>query len=663
MIDINSKLSERYIITQTVGSGGMANVYLARDLILDRDVAVKVLKFDFQDDQDAIRRFQREAMAASQVLHKNIVEVYDVDEEDEQQYIVMEYVAGTDLKTYIRENSPVSLELVVNIMSQILSAIDLAHKHGIIHRDIKPQNILITQDNQVKITDFGIAIALSETSLTQTNTLLGSVHYLSPEQARGGNATIQSDIYALGVVLYELITGEVPFDGESAVSIALKHFQEPFPLIREGRDYIPQSLENVVLRATSKNLSARYLSVQEMLTDISTSLSVNRMHEKRFQATEDDSGQTTVITPLKPISNSQQALSSSTDYKDDNEPDEFIQYDEIPPLTKPKNKNRILFNLIMTAIIILVVFGIGMLINNQNRTTSVPDLINKPLAEAELLIEEAGLNLNEVNRTWHNSIQEGNVISSNPSANKTVDKESQINLQVSLGKQQAEIGNYVGQNYETVRSLLIEAGFIVERNDMYTNDPQQTGQILAQSLEPGSRVVPSSSTITLTVGSYSESSIMQDFYNLSLDMVESFANSYGLYVDISYENSDYIPQGQVISQSPAGGTPLYPGDTISVVVSDGPEESEIVQVVVPIYLEYIPKYASNDYESANPLPNNIQVFIGDANNNINRLAREFEITESTTIQITLYVPTNGKGQYRVLQDGEVVEESPNVYPE
>lgn len=205
MVELGEKLSSRYKIIRPIGQGGMANVFLADDLILDRQVAVKLLRYDFQDDKDAIRRFQREAMSASQLLHHNIVEVYDVDEEDGQQYIVMEYVNGTDLKSFIREKSPISLELSVNIMSQILSAIDLAHRSNIIHRDIKPQNILLTKDNKAKMTDFGIAIALTDTSITQTNTLLGSVHYLSPEQARGNNATTKSDIYALGVVLYELI--------------------------------------------------------------------------------------------------------------------------------------------------------------------------------------------------------------------------------------------------------------------------------------------------------------------------------------------------------------------------------------------------------------------------------------------------------------------------
>ncbi|HIZ53348.1 MAG TPA: protein kinase, partial [Candidatus Enterococcus avicola] len=225
MIEVGKKLNGRYLILGTIGSGGMAHVYLAKDLILNREVAVKVLRFDFQNDQNAIRRFQREALAATELVHPNIVAVYDVGEEEGMQYLVMEYVRGMDLKRYIQTRYPLPFQTIVSIMQQILSAVALAHQHRIIHRDLKPQNVLMDEDGTVKIADFGIAIALSETSITQTNTMLGSVHYLSPEQARGSMATNQSDIYALGIILFEMLTGQVPFDGESAVTIALKHFQ------------------------------------------------------------------------------------------------------------------------------------------------------------------------------------------------------------------------------------------------------------------------------------------------------------------------------------------------------------------------------------------------------------------------------------------------------
>lgn len=663
MIDINSKLSGRYIISQLVGSGGMANVYLARDLILDRDVAVKVLRFDFQDNQDAIRRFQREAMAASQLLHHNVVEVYDVDEEDGQQYIVMEYVKGTDLKTFIREKSPVSLELAVNIMSQILSAIDLAHRHNIIHRDIKPQNILITENNEVKITDFGIAVVLSDTSLTQTNTLLGSVHYLSPEQARGGSATVKSDIYALGVVLYELITGEVPYDGESAVSVALKHFQEEFPRVREQLDYVPQSLENVVMRATAKSQNHRYNSVQEMLNDLTTSLSVNRMNEKRFnpESAEED---TLIMTPIKPISTASQAL-SSVDVKEDflEEEEEIPQYDEIPPITRPKRLRKIITWLSTALIVILLAFGAFTLYNQTMRYVTVPNVANMSQAEATELLAEQNIQVGDVINNWHDTVLQGNVIGTDPEANARVERNSTVNLVVSSGVEQVAIGDYSGQNYEPVRQMLIEAGFIVERQDLFTNDASQTGVIMAQSIEPGARVVPGETPITMTVGSYSESSNMQNFYNLSLDMVQSFADGYGLNVDVSYAYSDFIPEGQVISQTPESGTSLYPGDLIAVTVSMGPEEEEITSSIIPVYIEYLPTYNETDTEQETPLPNTIQVFIGDEYNNITDVAEEFEITESQLIELTLYISSNGAGQYRILRNGEVYEESNNVIPQ
>ena len=296
-MEAGKKLGGRYKIVRHIGSGGMANVYLGHDLILDRPVAIKVLRFDFRNNKDALRRFQREALSATQLIHPNIVGVYDVDEEDEVQYIVMEFIDGTDLKKYIDIQGRVSPEKSIHIMHQVLSAVALAHKNRIIHRDIKPQNILIDNQDRIKITDFGIAVALSETSITQTNTLLGSVHYLSPEQARGSMATSKSDIYALGVVLYELLSGKVPFDGESAVSVALKHFQEPMPFIRDSHPEIPQSLENVILKATAKEPLDRYATCEEMMADLDTCLNEERLHEAPFMPVS-LLQETKVLTPL-----------------------------------------------------------------------------------------------------------------------------------------------------------------------------------------------------------------------------------------------------------------------------------------------------------------------------------------------------------------------------
>src|SRR3954447_6460663 len=278
---IGKRLSGRYKILDMIGGGGMANVYLAHDMILDRDVAVKMLRLDFANDEEFIRRFRREAQSATSLAHPNIVNIYDVGEENDLYFIVMEYVEGQTLKQYIQQNSPIQVEETIEIMEQLTSAISHAHQNHIVHRDIKPQNILVDRFSNVKITDFGIAMALSATSITQTNSVLGSVHYLSPEQARGGMANKKSDIYSLGIVMFELLTGRLPFSGESAVSIALKHLQSETPSPRRWNPAIPQSVENIILKATAKDSFHRYSSVEEMEQDINTALDPERLYEQK----------------------------------------------------------------------------------------------------------------------------------------------------------------------------------------------------------------------------------------------------------------------------------------------------------------------------------------------------------------------------------------------
>ena len=297
MIDKGYLLGERYRIIDTLGEGGMANVYLAKDIILQRKVAVKVLRLDLQKDPQTEARFQREALATSELSHPNIVSVLDVGTDQGLPYMVMEYVDGPDLKEYIQQNYPLDLHQVINIMDQILSAVALAHKHNVIHRDLKPQNILMDKRGNIKIADFGIAVALNQSSVTQTNSIMGSVHYMSPEQTRGGMVTKQSDIYSLGIILYELITGHVPFSGDTPVAIALKHAQEPVPSIRQKNPEIPQALENVVLKATAKDPRDRYSSAQEMKEDLDTCLDYSRRNEPPFVASHDVSDDETIILP------------------------------------------------------------------------------------------------------------------------------------------------------------------------------------------------------------------------------------------------------------------------------------------------------------------------------------------------------------------------------
>ena len=281
MITRGQKINDRYQIIRTIGEGGMANVYLAHDIILDRDVAVKILRGDLAGDEKFVRRFQREAIAASSLSHPNIVEMYDVGEDDGKYFIVMEYIEGQTLKNLIKKRGALTLSEVIDIMLQLTSGLACAHESYIIHRDIKPQNVLILDDGRVKITDFGIAMALNSNELTQTNSVMGSVHYLPPEQANGSGATIKSDIYSTGILMYELLTGKLPFKGDNAVEIAIKQMKDPIPSICLENPEIPQSIENIVLKATAKNPKNRYDNVLEMHNALKVALDKDKRDEPK----------------------------------------------------------------------------------------------------------------------------------------------------------------------------------------------------------------------------------------------------------------------------------------------------------------------------------------------------------------------------------------------
>ena len=301
MVVKGQKINERYEIIKLLGEGGMANVFLAEDIILGRKVAVKVLRGDLAGDEKFVRRFQREALAASSLGHPNIVEMYDVGEDNGDFYIVMEYVDGRNLKQLIKKRGALTFPEVIDIMLQLTDGLSHAHDAYIIHRDIKPQNILILENGLVKITDFGIAMALNNTQLTQTNSVMGSVHYLPPEQAAGKGSTIKSDVYALGILMYELLTGKLPFKGENAVEIALKHMKDPLPSLRRELNDVPQSLENVIIKASAKNPKNRYSSAREMHEDLKTVMDEDRLNEPRhiYKYLEHDLEDTKVLPVIK----------------------------------------------------------------------------------------------------------------------------------------------------------------------------------------------------------------------------------------------------------------------------------------------------------------------------------------------------------------------------
>lgn len=559
LLDIGKKINDRYLIIGNIGSGGMANVFLARDLILDREVAVKVLRYDFQNDQAAIRRFQREALAATELVHPNIVSVYDVGEEDGQQYLVMEYVKGMDLKRYIQTQYPIAYDKVVDIMDQILSAMSLAHHHRIIHRDLKPQNILINEEGVVKITDFGIAIALSETSITQTNSMLGSVHYLSPEQARGSMATNQSDIYAMGIILYEMITGRVPFDGESAVTIALKHFQDELPDIHIYSQQVPQALENVVLKATAKDPINRYKTTEEMQADLYTSLDANRAQEAKWSPVP-ILDETRAIEPIEEVVPEAPSV-----------PEDVVE--EQPTKKKPKRRWWILPLIVL--LIVLTAGGYGVYASGRQEVT-IPDVSNLSQTAAVEKLTNEGLNVrNTTKEVSSDEVKKGNVVRTDPQIGTEVKKNSRVTLYISTGKDTVDMQDYTDQTVADAKKALIALGF-VEANITSTeeySDEVDSGKIISQTPAIDDKVVPSEAKIAFVVSKGKEPVTVPNLVGMTSSLaVQSLADIGITSPDITYQYSDQ-DKGDVIAQSPNSGQQAIPGETtVTLVVSSGIEK-------------------------------------------------------------------------------------------
>lgn len=552
MIEIGKKLSGRYLIIGNIGSGGMANVFLAQDLILDREVAIKILRFDFQNDQDAIRRFQREALASTELVHPNIVTVYDVGEEDGMQYLVMEYVKGMDLKQYIKKNYPIPYLTVVEIMQQILSAIALAHQHRIIHRDLKPQNILINEDGVVKIADFGIAIALTETSITQTNTMLGSVHYLSPEQARGSMATNQSDIYAIGIILYEMLTGRVPFDGESAVTIALKHFQEEMPAIRTFDHNLPQSLENVVLHATAKNPADRYKTADEMREDLATVLNPERLNEPRWQPHAMDDA-TKALTPIP------EELITQTPPQEKSQPQKEAQ------VKKPKKKRK--WWLVPILLFVLLCGGLAYAFFSGGKSeVTVPDVSEMTVAAAKEKLQQVGLKPGKVEKIPSETVEADRVVKTDPAIGNVVKEKTEITIYESIGQEKIDMKDVTEENYDDALRMLKNLGFQesnISRKDEYS-DTVLEGKIISQDPTEGEKVSPESQKVVLTVSRGVKPVALIDYsgytYNEAVnDLMEKGIKEAQIKKEETY--SDTAPANQVIAQTPKDGQEAIPDKT------------------------------------------------------------------------------------------------------
>ena len=563
MIQIGKIFAGRYRIVKQIGRGGMADVYLAKDLILDgEEVAVKVLRTNYQTDPIAVARFQREARAMADLDHPHIVRITDIGEEDGQQYLAMEYVAGLDLKRYIKEHYPLSNEEAVRIMGQILLAMRLAHTRGIVHRDLKPQNILLTPDGTAKVTDFGIAVAFAETSLTQTNSMLGSVHYLSPEQARGSKATVQSDIYAMGIIFYEMLTGHIPYDGDSAVTIALQHFQKPLPSVIAENPSVPQALENVVIKATAKKLTDRYQSVAEMYVDLSSSLSYNRRNEPKLVFNDTTKADTKTLPKV-----SQSTLTSIPKVQTQSpkpqtaKPSQQASEDNYASKPVKKRKFRVRY-MILLASIVLVAASLIWILSRTPATIAIPDVTGQTVAEAKETLKKANFEIGEEKSEASEKVEEGRIIRTDPEAGKTRKEGSKINLVVSSGKQSFQLSNYIGRKSTDVIAELKQKK--VPENLIKIEEEEssesEAGTVLRQSPAAGTTYdLSKASTITLTVAKKVTSVAMPSYIGSSLEFTK---NNLVQIVGIKEANIEVVEvstapdgtaEGTVVEQSPKAG--------------------------------------------------------------------------------------------------------------
>lgn len=551
MIVKGGKINDRYQIVRTLGEGGMANVYLAYDTILNRDVAIKILRGDLANDEKFVRRFQREALSASSLSHPNIVEMYDVGEDDGQYYIVMEYVEGKTLKQLLKKRGHLTITETVDIMLQLTDGIAHAHDSYIIHRDIKPQNVMILENGLIKITDFGIAMALNSTQLTQTNSVMGSVHYLPPEQANGEKATIKGDIYSMGILMYELLTGSIPYKGDNAVEIALKHLKEPLPSIREYIPDLPQSIENVILKSTAKNPKNRYKDAREMYDDLKTALDPSRLDEDKYvyPYPEELDEDTKVIARRK-----------DEDNKDDENEDK-----------KKKKQNKILLILlsIFTGIAVMTACAILLLPKLfSSDEVEVPDVTGMTVVKAEKELEDAGFKVNDkVEEVESDEVEEGEVVRTNPPKGRSVKEGTTITLYVSTGNETFELEDYTGENVNEVKAILEEVhGLNVIIESKETSSNAEENAIIDQDPKEGEKV-EEGDTVTLYIAE--EVTTYPNFTNgaYTVEDVREFCKENNLSLNINTVVNNNEIEGTITKQNRDAGSEVIEGSTLEITVT------------------------------------------------------------------------------------------------
>ncbi|KDN57477.1 Stk1 family PASTA domain-containing Ser/Thr kinase [Exiguobacterium sp. AB2] len=635
------RINDRYRIEQQIGSGGMANVYRAHDEILNRTVAIKVLRSEFSHNEQFIRRFEREAHAATSLNHPNIVAIYDVGDEQDIYYIVMEHVDGMTLKQYLQEEY-ISVEEALRIMGQICDAIDHAHANRIIHRDIKPQNMMIDQNGNMKVTDFGIAVAMSNATLTHTMSVLGSVHYFSPEQARGKFADEKSDIYSLGAVLYELVTGRVPFIGETPVAVALQHLQDDPIRPMDLNPKIPQALENCIMQALAKSPGARHTSVASFKKDCMTSLDPARANEsKRVNAEQDAFDQTLVMAPV---------VAEETTPPSEQPSKPVAPVEPKPDAKKPKKRKWWLWLLLA---LLLIGGGIGAyVVADEMSRAVVPDVVGMTEDEATTELEASGFVVDVTERASDN-IEAGNVISQNPPAGRKPKRGTTVTLVVSAGKETVRMPDVEGLSQSAAERTLKDLDFTDIDIQKEASETVDNGDVISQSLAPGEEVVPSEVTVTLVVSTGSNKIELANLAGYTFEEATTYAEQNNLKIVKRDEYSTSVPSNQIIRQLPTAGTAVDPGTELTVIVSLGVEPTD-ASIEREVSVEIEPPA-----EGETPEPVEVVIRTVDARGEIEVLRDK--ITETTTYSYTLVIAPDEVGTATIEVDGEVVRTDSVTY--
>ncbi|WP_150268538.1 Stk1 family PASTA domain-containing Ser/Thr kinase [Paenibacillus tepidiphilus] len=580
---IGHELGGRYQVIERIGGGGMALVYRAHDILLNRNVAIKVLRNQFVHDEEFIRRFRREAQSAASLSHPNVVSIYDVGQEDDIHYIVMEYVEGKNLNEIIKERAPLQVDEAVRIASQICDALDHAHHSQIIHRDIKPHNILIGRNGRVKVTDFGIARAVTSTTITQTGSVVGSVHYFSPEHAKGVAAGEKSDLYSLGIVLYQMLTGALPFLGESPISVALKHLQEEFEEPRQLNPLIPQSVENVILRSMRKNPEERYHSAKEMLQDLETCLLPERRSEAKADFHDDDDiDKTRIIPAIKPVQRGFEGRG-----------EEGLTRRQMEPESAPPPKRKWSKPALWAGIALAVVLILGVLVWYFTNKLSVPEvavpnLINKNIEEARTMLDEVGLSIEEpVTAVYNPNYGENVVYEQSKSPDTMVKKGTHIALTVSTAKVLTAMPGYSGQKYADVEKALVALGIDQSRitpDERYSEEFAE-GQVIGTEPAEGSEFDPETQSVTVFVSLGNESVAVPDLTGKTEAQAKKALEDLGLVLEEVQQDSSFnIDAGKVIKQWPyEEGESAQRGEKFTITLSTGfPPEAINYTFRVPV---------------------------------------------------------------------------------